>query len=251
YGFCDGIPFYLNMVKVPFEKWINKELNKKSSLIKDEVEFLLKYEFSNPGTYKSILEAISLGKNKLGDIKNHIKVQRTDISQYIKNLIDIGIIKREIPVYSTNNSRSGRYYITDFFVKFWFYYVYQNINQIELGNFKLENYNMYLGNVFEEISKQYVAKVYNYPILGKWWYKENEIDIVTGNKEEAIFCEVKWKNEKTGIKILKKLKQKASLLPIKKKKYMIISKSGFTKELEKEDVELVDIKKIKKVFGVC
>jgi len=38
----------------------------------------------NPSLYKSILEAISFGKNTIKEIKDYIKVERTDLSPYLK-----------------------------------------------------------------------------------------------------------------------------------------------------------------------
>ena len=93
----------------------------------------MRYEFEDVSTYKLILEAIAHGKTKLGDIKDFIGVKRTDISPYLRNLIEVGMIKREIPITEKAKSRLGRYYISDNFLKFWFRFIYPNISAIEGG----------------------------------------------------------------------------------------------------------------------
>lgn len=60
------------------------------------------------------------------------------LSVYLKNLIDLGIIKRELPVLTSPNEKvnvnRGAYRLTDSFFRFWFAFVYQpsiNRKQIE------------------------------------------------------------------------------------------------------------------------
>ena len=51
--------------------------------------------------------------------------------------------------------------------------------------------NNYIGHMFEYISIQFLLelnkKTPTFDEIGKWWYKENEIDIVTlGNKNKFV-----------------------------------------------------------------
>jgi len=65
YGFADGMPYYLEKINLPFWKWLQEELKKSDSFLKDEVDFLMRYEFENVSVYKKILEAIAFGKVRL------------------------------------------------------------------------------------------------------------------------------------------------------------------------------------------
>ncbi|XAT64738.1 hypothetical protein LPQ35_05050 [Geoglobus acetivorans] len=62
YGFADGIPCYLEKIKLPFWKWIEKELKTPDTFLKDELDFLMKYELSDTTTYKRILEPLCTAK---------------------------------------------------------------------------------------------------------------------------------------------------------------------------------------------
>lgn len=221
YGFADGIPFYLIKLDDRLWPWLGKETGDKNSFLKDEVDFIMRYEFEDVSTYKLILEAIAYGKTKLGDIKDFMGVKRTDISPYLRNLIEVGMIKREVPITEKAKSRLGRYYISDNFLKFWFRYIYPNVSAIEEGIFDIDlikhDYNRYLGGIFEHVAKQFLIRnkdeIFNFTRIGKWWHREREIDVVAMNElnGEILFLECNWQDLKHGEagKILAELADKS------------------------------------------
>ena len=224
YGFADGIPFYLVKIDRPFWQWLEEGMERKTSPLRDEVDFLMRYEFKDVNTYKLILEAIAHGKTKLNEIKDFIKVKRTDVSPYLRNLIEVGMIKRVVPITEKAKSRLGRYYISDNFIMFWFRYIYPNLSSIEEGIFDTNvvkgDYSNYLGGVFEEVARQFLIKererIFRFSKVGKWWHKEMEIDIVAlnGATDEILFIECKWQDLTRGRaeKILGELKEKAKFV---------------------------------------
>ena len=257
FGFADGIPFYLVKINKEFWSWLEEELKKKDTFLKDEVDFIMKYEFEDASTYKLILEAIAFGKTKINEIKDYIKVRRTDITPYLKNLIEVKMVRRLVPITEKEKSRHGRYYISDNFLKFWFRYIYENLSSIEEGIFDVnsikQNYNVYLGEVFEEVCRQFLIKnrerIFPFTKIGKWWYKDKEIDIVAFNEQskEILFCECKWKEEVNAKEILQELKEKAQYVDWNKnerKEYYAIFAKNFKKKAEDKNVfhfELNDI----------
>ena len=224
YGFADGIPFYLVKIDRPFWQWLEEELETEKSLLRDEVDFLMRYEFKDVNTYKLILEAIAHGKTKLNEIKDFVKVKRTDISPYLRNLIEVGMIKRVVPITEKAKSRLGRYYINDNFIRFWFRYIYPNLSSIEERIFDINvvkgDYSNYLGGIFEEVARQFLIKkrerIFSFSKVGKWWHKEREIDIVATSDatDEILFIECKWQDLTCGRaeKILGELKEKAKFV---------------------------------------
>jgi len=65
-----------------------------------------------------ILEAIAHGRNTPKEIRGYVKMKHSDITQYLRNLMDTEFIVREVPVAEGPRSRKGRYYITDNFIAF-------------------------------------------------------------------------------------------------------------------------------------
>ena len=224
YGFADGIPYYLVRVETPFWSWLEKELSRPDTFLRDEVDFLLKYEFSDITTYKKILEAIAYGKNTPKEIRDYTGLQHSDITPYLRNLIETGLVVREVPVTETPRSKKGRYYLSDNFTAFWFRYIHPNLSAIEEGIFTIqeikEDYPNHLGHVFEKIARQFLLVLnqkrmlpFHFTRIGKWWHRGDEIDIVALNPREkkAIFIEVKWSRLKGRDvdRILARLEEKA------------------------------------------
>ena len=161
YGFSDGIPFYLAKINYPFWEWLDDELKKVDTFLKSEIDFLMKYEFSDVKTYKKILGAIASGHTKLGEIRDYIGAKGTDISPYLRKLIDVELVERKTPLIDNVKSRRSRYYIQDNFVNFWFRFINPNITFIEEAIFSATEikavYNRYLGHVFENVCREFLT----------------------------------------------------------------------------------------------
>jgi AAA+ ATPase superfamily predicted ATPase len=264
YGCADGIPYYLEKIRLPFWTWLNDEL-KNPTFLKDELDFMLRYEFEDLGTYKTVLEAIARGKTTVSEIKDHSRMQRTDLSPYLAKLISTGFIRRELPLTVPPTSKMGKYYIEDQFVAFWFRFVYPNLSAIEQGIFGAtnvkENYSQYMGAVFEKICKQTLFELiwrekFSFDKVGKWWFRDKEIDVVAldTKKREILLAECKWQDEVNASKVLAKLQEKTPYVRWKndgrKEKYAIFAKSFKDKHLEKKNALLIDLKDIEKLFNI-
>ena len=108
YGFTDGIPYYLEKVKLPFWNWLEEEFKKPDTFLKDELDFLMKYEFSDVTMYKKVLEAIAFGKNTPKEIRDYIKVKHSDLTPYLSNLIETEFVVRKVPVTEGVRSKKSR-----------------------------------------------------------------------------------------------------------------------------------------------
>ncbi|WP_087038080.1 ATP-binding protein [Thermococcus litoralis] len=260
YGLTDGIPFYITRVKLPFWEWLEKELSDPVSFFRDEVDFLLRYEFSEIGTYKRILEAIALGRTTPKEIRDFTGMKHSDITPYLRNLIAVDLVVREVPVTEKPTSKRGRYYLADNFLAFWFRFIYPNLSRIEEGTFDVaeikQDYPHYLGRVFEKVARQFLIELnkagkppLRFIKIGRWWRKGEEIDLVALNEREkkALFVEVKWKDlrgrEARGI--LKDLERKAELVGLDEweKYYGLVAKRVEGKgELREEGWQVWDLR---------
>ena len=68
-------------------------------------------------------------------------------------------------------------------------------------------------------------------------------------EDKFLIGECKWKNEKVGMSVIEKLLERGELFSHKDKKYVIFSKSGFSKEAMEyasvnENIKLVDFEKM-------
>ena len=242
YGMTDGIPFYVAQVRLPFWKWLDRELRNPVSFFRDEVDFLLRYEFTETRTYRRILEAIAFERTTPKEIRDFIGMRHSDITPYLRNLIETGLVVREVPVTEKPNSKRGRYYVADNFLAFWFRFIYPNLSAIEEGVFDVgeikRDYTHYLGPVFEKVARQFLIELnragelpLRFTKIGRWWRKGEEIDLVALNErgKKALFIEVKWKSlsEREARGILKDLERKSKLTGLDdwEKNYGLVTKT--------------------------
>ncbi len=259
YGFADGIPYYLEKIKLPFWDYLNTELHKIDSFLKYEIDFLMKYEFDEPIMYKKILEAIAYGNTTLGAIKDYIGVKHSDITPYLRNLIETEFVIKELPITESPKSKKGRYYIKDNFTAFYFKYIFPNLSAIEEGLFDVSeikrDYNQYLGFVFEKIVMEFLIDLnkqgklpFKFLNIGRWWKKGGEIDIICINKNEkkALFVEVKWGDLNTNDvnKILNDLKRKSDLVKLDEyeKYYAIVGRNIENKNTNRSNELIFDLR---------
>ncbi|MBP3544334.1 MAG: ATP-binding protein [Lachnospiraceae bacterium] len=250
YGIVGGTPQYLLQMndKLSVEENIkNTYLNPVSFLYEEPIN-LLKQEVREPAIYTAIITAIATGYSRMSEISTKVGEYSNVCSNYIKNLINLGIVQKETP-YGEKASKKSIYSIEDNMFYFWYRFVLDNMSIIARGASDLvykriePQLSNYMGRVFEEICKQYLWKQLlagNTPIefnsLGRWWgndpiqRSQAEIDIMgEQDADSAIFAECKWRNEMVDTDILETLIRRSRLFQYRKVHYYLFSKSGFTK----------------------
>lgn len=261
YGIVGGTPQYLMQIddNLSIEDNIkNTHLNPASSIF-EEPNNLLKQEVREPAIYNAVITAIAAGCSKMNEISNKIDEDTSVCATYIKNLITLGIIKKESP-YGEKSSRKTIYSIEDTMFRFWYRFVPENTSIISRGATDLAYKRIapelpsYMGGVFEEICKQYLWKLLlggkcavNFSALGRWWgtnpktRTQEEIDIMGTDKDAALFAECKWTNEKIDRGVLETLMERSALFQFKRTHFYLFSKSGFTKGCIEQAAEMGNV----------
>ena len=257
YSILYGVPKYLEMFKDTKDlfKSIEKNILDPQSYLYNEPHFILQNEVNEPITYFSILEIIASGEHKIGNIASRLNKNVQNITSFMARLIELDIIYKDVPITDQNplKSKKGLYFIKDNFFRFWFRYVLPYKSQLEIGNAKFvlskikESFYNFVSKTYEDLAIKYILQNYDVLKCGRWWDKSNEIDAVGIANDYLIVAECKYSNKKVGIDILENLKQKVqcidSKLPVKK--YILFSKSGFTKDLQQlQNDEVVLVNKI-------
>lgn len=249
YGIMGGTPQYLMQLddRLSIEDNIkNTHLNPASSIF-EEPNNLLKQEVREPAIYNAVITAIATGASKISEISGKIDEDTSVCATYIKNLISLGIVKKEMP-YGEKSGRKTIYSIEDNMFRFWYRFVPENTSLISRGAADLAysriapELSAYMGGVFEEICKQYLWRLLlagkcavRFTELGRWWganpktRTQEEIDIMGTDKDSALFGECKWTNDKVDLGVLETLVERSSLFHFGKIHFYLFSKSGFTK----------------------
>ncbi|WP_202108700.1 ATP-binding protein [Succinivibrio dextrinosolvens] len=268
YSLTGGVPRYIEMFQnsSDLNRAIQESLLNVSSYLYDEPNFLLQKEVSEIGSYFSILRTIAEGNHKVSSIAALVQQKQTNLPRYLKVLVDLDLLEREVPVTENNpdKSKKGQYQIRDNFLRFWFKFIYPNRSYIEMSHSDVvmnrlsKNFiDGHVSYVFEQICQE---KLWNLSAngklpgilerIGRWWDNSHEIDVVGLSESDNLLVagECKFWNGPVGANILSQLEHKTTFIDwhkdSRKNIYIIFSINGFTDELkavakDRDDVMLI------------
>ncbi len=261
-----GVPEYLLKFEPRLSLWQNVKENilEKGSYLYREAEVLLNQEFREPKNYKLIFKAISLGRLTLGEICNFTGLDKSMVSKYLDVLSSMHIIRGELPITASPKSKKRLYFLIDPYFNFWFRYVYPNKIDLEARRTKevlamiKKDFPNYCGFMFERLVRQLILERvvltdFNPTKIGKWWYKEKEIDVIALNDQtkEVLFGECKWKEKVDVRRVLHDLKEKAKFVDWnieKRKEYYAIFAKSFRRKIKEKNLLLFDLKDLGRIF---
>lgn len=257
YSVTGGVPKYIELFSENHDIYqsVQSCILNRSGYLYDEPYFLLQQEVTEIGSYFSIIKAIAAGNSKLSAISAMLEIKATSLTKYLKTLIDLDILEREVPVTEENpdKSKKGLYKIKDNYIRFWFAFIYPNRSFIESGNISIvmnKIHQSFIGRhtafVYEDICRERMWALnakncwpFYFSKIGRWWDGKNEIDIAAIDSEgnNLILGECKYWQEPVGVNILRELEKKADSVDWKKKNryvwYVLFGAGGFTDELKK------------------
>lgn len=268
YSLTGGVPKYIEMFQnsSDLNRAIQESLLNVSSYLYDEPNFLLQKEVSEIGSYFSILRTIAEGNHKVSSIAALVQQKQTNLPRYLKVLVDLDLLEREIPVTENNpdKSKKGQYQIRDNFLRFWFKFIYPNRSYVEMSHSDVvmnrlsKNFiDGHVSYVFEQICQE---KLWNLSAngklpgilerIGRWWDNSHEIDVVGLSESDNLLVagECKFWNGPVGANILSQLEHKTTFIDwhkdSRKNIYIIFSINGFTDDLKavakaRDDVMLI------------
>lgn len=266
YAVTGGVPKYIELFSENKDIYssIQTCILNRSGYLYDEPHFLLQQEVSEVGSYFSIIKAIAAGNAKLSAIASVLEIKSTSLTKYLKTLIDLDILEREVPITEENpeKSKKGLYKIKDNYLRFWFAFVYPNMSFIESGHSQLVMNKIrkslvknHVAFVYEDVCKERMWELnaddvwpFNFTKLGRYWDSRDEIDIAALDPEgkNLILGECKYWAEPVGISVLRSLEAKAETVAWERDSrnvwYVIFSASGFTDDLIKEAESRADLR---------
>jgi AAA+ ATPase superfamily predicted ATPase len=251
FAIAGGIPAYWLHLdpKKDFAENVKGHVLKKGAMLYDEVEFILREELREPRYYFALLQAIAQGKRKLSEIVNATGLNQPVANKYLGVLADLGIVEREIPVTEEKplKSKKGLYRITEPFFHFWFSLIFPKRGELEMGRTDgvlqslKQPLSHHFAGAYERVAMEtlwdHMNTIFPFTKLGRWWERNEEIDIVGLNNEldSILFGEVKWSEKFIGTDIFDALREKARKVKWggrqRREFFCLFSKSGFTQAM--------------------
>ncbi|MDI6737568.1 MAG: ATP-binding protein [Nanoarchaeota archaeon] len=261
YSITGGVPRYVEeMDSSKSVEWnIKNKILDKTSFLYNEPMNLLFEEFRDPSPYIAILLAISQGRTRFNEISSISMIEGYKLPKYLAVLERVKIIGKEVPATERKlKAKTTRYRIMDNFFRFWFRFIFENKGMLEQGKADgvleaiKKDLNSFIGFCFEDVCRELIAEK-EFTKVGRWWHKEDEIDIVAVNNitNEVLFAECKWQGNVNAALLLSGLKRKAGLVDWnngkRKETYALFAKSFSQKE---NGALCLDLKDISKQMGL-
>lgn len=267
YAILGGIPHYLQQFndEQPLRANIENRILQRFSPLYNEPEFMLKQSLREVAIYNSIIQAVALGRTKLNEIYDATQLEKSKLSAYLHNLIDLEVLYRQVPITEENTQR-GRYYLRDEFFRFYYAFVFPYISELEQGSGPIiyetviqPHLSSFIAPTFEKICIEYLrflnrngALPFTLAKIGRWWDAQHEIDILGFDAERTHYIAGECKYQTTAMNTHDMQHTVASFSPKNKEAqlhYWFFSLSGFTREAiemaKANDYTLVDSKAIK------
>ena len=254
YGITGGIAKYLSLLeeRKTLDENIISLFFSKTGYLYEEADNLLTQEFRDVDGYSRVIETIAAGSNQVQEIADKSGISAQNVLHLLKNLVETGIVERQQAITEEHNKKKVQYVLSDEMLRFWYRFIPDAMEAIEIGKGDLYYYqnvkpNLYsfMGHVFEKMCRQYTLEAgitgkFQCTItrVGTWWgtnpekKTETDIDVVglnPGNKQ-AIIGECKFRHEITDKKAYDSLVERHALLHQNYRvvQYLIFSASGFS-----------------------
>lgn len=262
YSVLGGVPRYMELFDdIPLRENVLLNVMDPTSAMHRDPEVLLGGEVTNPVSYMSIMKAVAAGNRRISDISSAVEMPATTIAPYIQKLVDIRMLRRDVPVTETDPSRSrhGLYSIDDLYTSFWFRFVYPYASDLEMGNtdwamseFDARFIEHHVSFVFERICRDSVRSLAGdigfRPVrVGGYWDRSTEVDVMAldDGHGRAFAAECKYRSSRPVDRhVLSELRAKCgSIAKLEGREvvYGLFSVSGFDDALmEEPGVLLVD-----------
>ncbi|MCB2160685.1 ATP-binding protein [bacterium] len=259
YAMFGGIPAYWERIdpQRSISENIKTNLLTPNNLLQAEPRLLLQDFISEPHNYIAILSAIANGAHAAKEIASVSGLASGHVSKYLSVLTDTGFVERRIPVTANEKVRSGRYHITDSYLRFYYRFLADRQEQFALGiqEQALAEISKHMVNfigtyTWEELCREWTLRAGAAGILpflpdkvGSIWNGSAQVDVAGLNSMEKtlILGECKWTRSASGRKIMTSLvEEKASQVIPKKGDWKVFfvgfSRAGWTSSaLEYQD----------------
>lgn len=260
YGVTGGVPAYLEIfTRTPdFVTALRDHCLVSGSMMMSDPAVILYEQLQEPQAYESVLWAIASGFHKWSDIAKMAGLPETSLGHYLKILQELEFVERREPVLSKPKSKSGRYFVGDHFLRFYYRFIVPQMGAIERGYQEAAANKIYaelrpfLGeHVFEELCREWVWAAamagqldFVPEVVGSFWRtyrgKGVQLDVVAAAPREKrlLIGEAKWGREQLSRRLLPDLIKRSQRMPQVadgwKTQYALFAREGFSETLQKE-----------------
>jgi AAA+ ATPase superfamily predicted ATPase len=257
WGIVGGVPRYIETAGGDDLEGYVRAITSPGSFLVSEGENTLIQEFGRKWeTYFAILEGMGQGVTRPNEIAQTTGINPLALPKYLAELEGLDLVERSRPV--LGKERYVQYQIKDNFYRFWFRFIYPNIEELRGGyesRVDMEQVSAHMGRMAERFVAELIRtrRPFEFEELGPWWSRKgDEIDLIARTKSSAVFIEVKWGRRKVGFSEVEELIGTATLVERARnleRRYLMVSRSSFTpsclKRMDEEGIMHWDLEDLK------
>lgn len=262
YSAVGGIPLYLKKMagQGSFDSALRESMLSPGEFLVEEGRFLVMEEFKkDPTTYFSILRTIAKGRTRAAEIAQLTGIPHQNISTYLRNLLDLGLIRKELPFSLKRPKKIPLYFIDDEYLRFYFRYLLDEQELIyrerwmEVRDKINHSFAVHTSFTWEKICKQVLNELSSPEAMGRWWDGDDEVDIVAVKGDTLILGECKWTKEAAHSRVFLNLAGKAEKVRkvigrnCHNTEFYIFSRSGFRGLERSEELHLVGLEDLESI----
>jgi AAA+ ATPase superfamily predicted ATPase len=260
YGVTGGVPAYLEIFTRAgaFVTALRDHCLASGSMMLSDPAVILYEQLQEPQTYESVLSAVAAGFHQWSDIAKMAGLNETALGHYLKVLQELELIERREPVLAKPGGKSGRYYVRDHFLRFYYRFIVPQLGPIERGYHDAVAAKIYaelrpfLGQyVFEELCREWVWAAamagqldFVPEQVGAYWrvYRGQgvQLDVVAAapRDKRLLIGEAKWGRDPLSRHLLPDLIKRSQRMPQVaegwRTQYALFARAGFTEALQSE-----------------
>ncbi len=151
-----------------------------------EPDRLLLEETPSAVELRPLLDAIGSGVHRASEIAGRAGRPVTSLSRPIERLIDLGLVRRDVPFGESRQSKRSLYRLADPFFRLWFRVVAPQRGFLAAappahrGKLLGAHFPALVASAFEELCQQHIAALGDWLPAGRWWQgAEPEWDVVS------------------------------------------------------------------------
>lgn len=230
FSFLGGVPRYLKAMdpKKSVSENIDSQFLNKFSFLYQEIDFLIREELREPSTYYAILGAVANGCNKIKDIAETTQLDKTKINVYIKNLIQLNILYKKVPLILPEekvNQHRSLYLFKEPYFKFYFRFIIPNLSLLEndtthevLNKKVLPYIETYIEDDFQQIAIEHLKVLngsgklaHSYQQIGDTWNDKVKIPIFGFTNDDYVLAGKAFYNRLPTMNDIDTLKQELAI----------------------------------------
>lgn len=253
YAIWGGIPAYWERFNPELSviENLQNQLRPANAWMLDEPRVLLQDFITDPYNYVGVIRAIAHGAHTLSDISKRSGLSGGPASKYLSVLRDTGFVERRIPIMERSpDSRRGRYFITDPYLRFFYRFLAAHQSKLALGKLNQtmdlieEELTEFINaNTWQELCREwvlYASAADQLPVavetVGSEWKRIYAFDVVGVSFDERslLVGNCLWSDEPADLEFIQEMvRRTSSILPDDEEwtvYFVGFSSQGWTKE---------------------